>query len=437
MSIPEVINAFAGWNITVTPEQLKNPSPDFVEGLYCACLQQATDLTHESLREPSQIALNASQVDEKDLYETALASNILLYHLTRFAKAARVDDFNAQDVFAPQQTRTMILLSAFINFIRFTEQFCDTFLKDLRDRSDAIIIQRNNAAVQLRDIQGQYDELSARIAKDKPMCEKLNAENTTLSSTMLMTKDAQTKAVRDVEQYRADRNELINRKEILNSEIKTLEDSIQRTRSRIVQSPERIKKTISIMSNTAMEDKKTVAMQEAKSRDLQAKINALHNIEKDVRGCIEQIQSIEREVQSLELSQKALGELRYHLEEKVIERNELRSRQERVNDQLANANLKLERAKKHAEEKKTSTQKTIVRLQQEYSQMVIERRENDKQIEEVRDEANQVEASMHKHLKQSEVELNELLAEYWRLRHETDVYMETLANKLNMRVVSE
>lgn len=68
--------------------------------------------------------------------------------------------------------------------------------------------------------------------------------------------------------------------EVLNSEIKTLEDSIQRTRARIVQSPERIKKTISIMSNTAIEDKKTVAMHESKSRDLQAKINALHNIEK-------------------------------------------------------------------------------------------------------------------------------------------------------------
>jgi kinetochore protein Nuf2 len=60
---------------------------------------------------------------------------------------------------------------------------------------------------------------------------------------------------------------------------------------------------------------------------------------------------------------------------------------------------------------------------------------------------------MAEHLKRSETELNELLAEYWKLRHETgmlmvvyhpvcslcciDVYMETLANKLNMRVITE
>lgn len=58
-----------------------------------------------------------------------------------------------------------------------------------------------------------------------------------------------------------------------------MEDSISRARARIVQSPERIRKTISIMSTSAIEDKRMVAMHETKARDLQAKINALHNIE--------------------------------------------------------------------------------------------------------------------------------------------------------------
>ena len=60
---------------------------------------------------------------------------------------------------------------------------------------------------------------------------------------------------------------------------------------------------------------------------------------------------------------------------------------------------------------------------------------------------------MAEHLKKSEAEINDLLAEYWKLRHETgdsarynvnielnillDVYMETLANKLNMRILAE
>lgn len=61
---------------------------------------------------------------------------------------------------------------------------------------------------------------------------------------------------------------------------------------------------------------------------------------------------------------------------------------------------------------------------------------------------------MSDHMKQSQTELNELLKEYWKLRHATGVYislilpktqnthtveelyMETLANKLGLQVVS-
>jgi kinetochore protein Nuf2 len=55
------------------------------------------------------------------------------------------------------------------------------------------------------------------------------------------------------------------------------------------------------------------------------------------------------------------------------------------------AKVKLEKTQKHAEDKRVASQKTIERLQQEYDNMVVERRENDKQIEEVRQEANEVE----------------------------------------------
>ena len=57
-------------------------------------------------------------------------------------------------------------------------------------------------------------------------------------------------------------------------------ENISRTRSRIVQSPERIKRNISTMGTAAAEDKRTVASNEAKTRELQAKIAALLNIEK-------------------------------------------------------------------------------------------------------------------------------------------------------------
>ena len=71
----------------------------------------------------------------------------------------------------------------------------------------------------------------------------------------------------------------------MNGEITSVTESSLRTRARIVQSPERIKRTIANMGRTAIEDKRTVALQEAKARDLQPKIIALLNIEKVLLPC--------------------------------------------------------------------------------------------------------------------------------------------------------
>jgi kinetochore protein Nuf2 len=106
-----------------------------------------------------------------------MTSNIILYHLyvnywsnfrlisthfirIRFAKAARVEDFNSRDIYSPEKERTINLLSAFINFIKFTEQYCDAFLKDLRDRSNTLIVRREDVTARLNEIQNKVDELT-------------------------------------------------------------------------------------------------------------------------------------------------------------------------------------------------------------------------------------------------------------------------------------
>ena len=94
-----------------------------------------------------------------------------------------------------------------------------------------------------------------------------------------------------------------------------LTDNIGRVRSRIVQSPDRIKRSIITMGSTAAEDKRTVAMNEAKIRDLQAKINALLNIEKDVRSCVEGLRSIEKETKALEEHKKELSDFKRKTEQ--------------------------------------------------------------------------------------------------------------------------
>lgn len=65
MSTTDIINALAGWGISVSPEQLRNPTTEFVEGVYCAFLQQVTGLDYEMLREPVQNTLENGEIEDR------------------------------------------------------------------------------------------------------------------------------------------------------------------------------------------------------------------------------------------------------------------------------------------------------------------------------------------------------------------------------------
>ncbi|KAH7889874.1 Nuf2 family-domain-containing protein [Phlebopus sp. FC_14] len=435
MPIPEIMTALSEWGLSVSNEQLVRPSSDFVISIYSACLEQVTSISHNILQEPVQRALASLEDANSDLYAASISHNFMLYHLTRFANAARIMDFSAKDLYLPEPERTRFILSAFINFVKFVEQ-CTPFINQLRDKATTAIEEREQAIQELTTMQHKLNALKAQRAKDEPRCEELRMENAAITAHLMSTKETTQAVVKEIEELKIEKANIIAKKQNVSSDTALLHDNISRTRSRIVQSPERIKRNISTMGATAVEDKKTIAQQEAKARDLQSKISALLNIEKDVRGCVEQLQTIEKEVQLLEAAQKELADVKDSLDYKKIERSELQMKKERVYRQLANAQDKLERAQRHAEEKRHASQQTIERLQREYEQMDVERRDNDKQVEELRKEADEIETKMAEHLKKSEAELNELLAEYWKLRHETEVYMETLANKLNMNVSS-
>jgi len=159
------------------------------------------------------------------------------------------------------------------------------------------------------------------------------------------TKETTQGVVKEIEAIKVEKASILAKKESVNADTTLLLDAMSRTRSRIVQSPERIKHNITTMAVAAIEDKKIIAQQDAKARDLQAKLSALATIDKvssmeliftfdsmllmqDLRTCVEQLQTTDKEVQLLEASQKELADVKDSLDYKNIERSELQMKKE-------------------------------------------------------------------------------------------------------------
>ncbi|KAL5501596.1 NUF2 [Sanghuangporus vaninii] len=432
MKIAEITSALEEWGLRITEDQIQRPTAENVQKIYVLFLQQITGLTPEMLQDPVGRAL-AVVSEYPELYSNSLNLNLVLHHVQRLGHAARVQDFSMRDLVFPEPERTRNILSAIINFIKFAEERAP-FLKKLRDQSSSALEERDRTKQKVEEMRQKIAEIKKQREADEPKRLALKQENEELKKRMVRIKDAKTEVSREVDARKKDKSALSRQKENIQREVELVSAAVGSTRGRIVQSPERIKKHISEMAILAQDERMHIAAAEAKQRELKVKLDALNVFEQDMKKLIDDLRTIQSEHIQVDTIRHRLVSYREELDRKVILKEQLLGRADRAKRQENIALEKLSRAQQHAEERRLRSTEELERLQREYAEMSEERKENDRMVEETKQEADALERKMKEHLRKNEAELSELVSEYWRLRHQTEVYMETLADKLGMNL---
>jgi kinetochore protein Nuf2 len=141
----------------------------------------------------------------------------------------------------------------------------------------------------------------------------------------------------------------------------------------------------------------------------------------DVRGCIEQLIEIERESAALAAAEKALQDLYDKRDKASVHKNALLLEAETVTLQLESAEERLERMQRHQQDRQAAVAQMLERLRAENAQLVIERRENDKEVAQLRGEADTIEHRMQVRQDKEQEEMNDVYAVYWDLRQQTGI----------------
>ena len=310
MPIPEIMTALSEWGLSVSNEQLARPSSDFVTGVYTACLEQVTNITPDVLHDPVHNALAAlddpntvrpfssssprltpPRISTSPASHTTFSSTTSPASQTQPASwtlAQRISTSPNQNAPASSSPLSSTLSSLLNNAPPLSPTFATGPPPSSRSASTSprTSLPSNTNSTRSskhrpRHILSSLEQRPrAQRARDEPKCDQLRAENAAITAHLMATKETTQSVVKDIEALKVEKANVILKKENINSDTSLLLDNIQRTRGRIVQSPERIKRNISSMGATAIEDKKSLVMHEAKARDLQAKIAVLTNIEK-------------------------------------------------------------------------------------------------------------------------------------------------------------
>ncbi|KAH8988370.1 Nuf2 family-domain-containing protein [Lactarius akahatsu] len=431
MSNAVVVDSLNERGVAITHQQLVSPTPQSTLGVYSGCLRLLTGLAAESLREPVEDALIALDEPNLDIYDRAFNTNILVYHISRLAGAAKVPDFSSKDIFLPTSQRTRIILSAMINFIKFSEQ-CTPVVQKVRKKAEDLSQEGESMMRERARLETQTAQLQEKRKADEPRVKALDKENETLNTELLAQRDLQLTLLQEIETLKAERAALVQKKKALDTQTALASDGVSRVRSRVVQSPERKRRNISTMRDSVAEDKKVQMLLIERQRELRVKVSALKNITKDMRMCVEALQTMRKETDALEEAQRSLLDTQDCLDKQKDDLKLDRIKAENVKLRLHHAHERVERAKQTIEDKRASSLKAIQQLEKDYIVMGKERSEADKRTAELRAQADEVQRKMVDHLKRSKAALQKLLDEYWALRKRTNNYMENIAKRLGI-----
>eukprot|EP00854_Cymbomonas_tetramitiformis_P018737 gene18737-22376_t len=247
-------------------------------------------LFREELQQPVFEAVDALEFPA--LHEESIGTLAFNRALTDLVLSAGIHDFALKDLYKPESGRTRRILSAVINFAKFREEKVQAY-EELRENSDAT--QERYAQLQEANLtlicsgwnvpMFMINCLDTDQTKAQEV-DQLERETAELAAKIAALNKEHTGLTTELESLKATDNELSDKVAKEKSHVDSAHQEAQRLRGQIVQSPDRLQRALTDLSNTVEKDKSAVGDAEKKSRELQTRLDTLSKVERDVQKCV-------------------------------------------------------------------------------------------------------------------------------------------------------
>ncbi|KAG8998706.1 kinetochore-associated Ndc80 complex subunit nuf2 [Tulasnella sp. JGI-2019a] len=417
------------WGLSIPNEELNKPSAHTVQAIYDEFLWDMMGLRLQDL-EGARINI-MSEIEHPDLFTEGMRLR-MFFHLVRYLlNRAGLKHFSLQDISRPDGMRLRKILSIIRNLLAFKTERTDFMEFMIRKMEDAKVRDVELAAEE-EELQKQYDQLlrqrrteEAKIPAAKDRNEELRALCAKEAKAYKTASDKSSQSKKEAQAIR-DRFNNISAEQVA---LKQRNDNAQK---RIVHSPDRVKRTIADLSVDVERERASADLNRSKARDYQAKLTQLTNIEQDLRTVEGLLVAIKSEKSRVELCTRELLTVRSHFNNRTIEFRELTTKAEQLQRQLTNAHDKFKRLEESSAEKREAASLRMQSLKEKHSKVEKQRGEMLAEHDLLRKDIEQIEQEKAEFVKTNEKALNELMIEYWTLRHSVDDYVATTATKFGL-----
>ncbi|TPX67273.1 hypothetical protein SpCBS45565_g03982 [Spizellomyces sp. 'palustris'] len=375
----ELLRCMTDLGMPFSEEDLTKPTMQRILTVYEHFTEILMGVTREQYGQPSFSAMQI--LEHPDLHQDSIGLIAYYRQLRKLMVEVGVDDFSMRDILRPEPPRVRRCLSAIINFAKFREERMGVF-ETCNQKAEEALARKEMLEQKNRELSEQVNTLRLQRAEQEPAAQKLRDVNSTLTADLRELKKQQTALTSEAEALKKEKTDLAEKLAKTQMTIMNLKQDCIRLKSRIVQSPEKLKASISEMNNSLQSDKATIGATEKKARELQNKIDMMSLVEQDIVTCLKLMDECEVERQKAETALKKVSTDKENIDKKHAEIRELDINEEQLKRQLNSAKDKLARLEKHQSVKNDAISSKLEKLKEEYRLAMMERAQSQAKADE-------------------------------------------------------
>ncbi|ORY88828.1 Nuf2 family-domain-containing protein [Leucosporidium creatinivorum] len=415
-----IVEACSEINCPLTVHEIQHPTPAKVQAVYEAWMLKILDINLEDCIKAAKDQLD--HMDHYEIHQEALYIGVFYHTFSQLLALAQIHDFTVSDLTAPTYQRFYHVLSGLLNFYDFEmEQRSETLLPLIEE--NAALMEREEALMQeIQDKKDMIAQEKEKRRKNEPrLAEYREKEKAGNIECVKMMETAKELADRNTE-MKAKLKELQAENAQTTLEARNRELEINRYKSQLVQSPERIKSDLGTMAEHLARDTEELKLIEAKERQMQGKIASLVRYEGELATCIKLLEEWDIDVAKL-----AEGTSRHqrHLEKHealLAEQQDFENQINLLDRRIQNVREEIARFDEKTERKRSAGKQRKKSLEEQHAGLLEKKRGLEMRAAEKNREAGEVEAQIRAIHAATHAELDRGETAFKKIKDQVEVY---------------
>lgn len=395
LKTPEILQCMADLRVPLSEADLAKPGPPAVQRVFEAFLeifmggaraQRALDITgqYQQLNQQQQsqnidgnaashgVAAALQVLEYPEIHLDAVSLIAFYRQAQRLMWEVGVEDFSLRDLVRPEPPRLRLLLSAVINFAKFREEQLSVF-EELSRRGEEAETERAKLMERETELRARIEAIRLQRHAEEPAVQTVKEQIAALVNELRELKRKQTALSAEIDSLKDRRQQLTDEQSRLGYLVSSARQDSAKLKSRIVHSPEKLLQILAEMTASIAAEKQSLQSLEKRSRDLQARLDQLVDLEKDLKRALHQLDQNEAAWKRADEAQRQCTELRDRAERQRADLRELEQRSGQLKRQHSLAAEKLGKLTSQQELKRQEFAERLTVLRKEYAGLSEER----------------------------------------------------------------